>query len=115
MRSLTFVHRKTQGDVKLRLNWRRALERAQVVGAVVGLFGGVGSSMFGSVFTAAGWLVANEGARRWLSTSGAVLLLLTIPLLIIGGVCMDWAEKNRPGRNYKAVRYEYDDDEDGGL
>ena len=90
---------------------RRAIEQAQVAGAATGLFGGVASGAFGSVFTAAGWFVINAGAREWLSTTGAILLFLTIPLLIIGGFCMDWLEKGNPKRNPKGARYEDDDDE----
>jgi len=76
-----------------------------------GLVGGTGSAMFGSAFTAASWFVANEGARHWLSTIGTVLLFLTIPLLIFGGYCMDWMEKDKPQRDPKVVSYEDDDEE----
>jgi len=51
------------------------------------------------------------GARQWLSTTGTVLLFLTIPLLIIGGYCMDWVEKDKPQRDYRIVRDEDDDEE----
>ena len=91
--------------------WRRAIERAQVACVAAGLFGGVASAMFGGVFTAASWLVANEGARHWLSNTGAILLFLTIPLLIIGGFCLDWLEKDNPKRDPKVARYEDDDEE----
>jgi hypothetical protein len=87
------------------------LEQSQLLSAAAGLFGGVASAMLGSVFTAASWFVANEGARHWLSTAGTVLLFLTIPLLIFGGYCMDWMEKDKPQRHSKVVRYEDDDEE----
>jgi len=83
------------------------------MGVVAGLFGGVASGGFGAVFTAASWFVANQGARQWLSTAGATLLILTIPLLIIGGYCLDWMEKDRPQRGSKVVRYENEDDDEG--
>ena len=92
------------------MTWRRAIEKAQVAGAAAGLFGGVASGVFGAVSTAASWFVTNEGARQWLSTTGAILLFLTIPLLIIGGYCLDWMEKDRPQRHSKIARYEDDDD-----
>jgi hypothetical protein len=111
MCALAFAGRKAQSGAKRRMAWRRAIEQAQVACAAVGLFGGVASAMFGSVFTGASWFVANEGAQRWLSTTGAVLLFLTIPLLIIGGFCMDWLEKDNPKRDPKGARYEDDDDE----
>jgi hypothetical protein len=112
MYTTAFARRKTQAGVKPRVTWRRALEHAQVMGAVAGLFGGVGSGVFGGVFMAASWFVANEGARQWLSTTGAVLLFLTIPLLIIGGFCLDWLEKDKPQRAYRVVRYEDGDDDE---
>ncbi|HEU0177161.1 MAG TPA: hypothetical protein VFV58_23095 [Blastocatellia bacterium] len=109
---MAFVRRKAPAGAKPRVTGRRAIEQAQVACVVAGLFGGVASAMFGGVFTAASWFVANEGARRWLSTSGAILLFLTIPLLIIGGYCMDWIEKDKPQRGSKVVRYEDEDDDE---
>jgi hypothetical protein len=111
MRALAFIHRKAQVGVKPRLTGRRGIERAQFVGAAVGLFGALVSGVFGAVFTAASWFVANEDARRWLSTTGTVWLFLTIPLLIIGGYCMDWVEKDKTQRYSKVLRYEDDDEE----
>jgi apolipoprotein N-acyltransferase len=111
MYASAFVRRKEQAGEKSRLAWRRATEQAQIACAAAGLFGGVASAMFGAVFTGASWFVANEGARSWLSTAGAILLVLTIPLLILGGFCMDWLEKEDPRRDPKGARYE--DDEEG--
>jgi hypothetical protein len=91
--------------------WQRAIERAQIVGAAAGLFGAVAAAVFGTVFTAASWLLADEGARHWLSTAGTVSLFMTIPLLIIGGYCLDWTEKGKPRRDPKVARYEDDDEE----
>ncbi|MBO0858336.1 MAG: hypothetical protein J2P21_07715 [Chloracidobacterium sp.] len=99
-------------SAKSRAVWRRAIEHAKVACAAAGMFGGVASATFGSVFTGASWFVANEGARRWLSATGEVLLFLTIPLLIIGGFCMDWLEKDNPKRDPKGGRYEYEDDDE---
>jgi hypothetical protein len=111
MNALAFIHRKEQAGAKPRPIWRRAIERAQVMGMVAGLVGGCAAGMFGSVFTAASWLVANKGARQWLSTTRATLLFLTIPLLIISGFCMDWLEKDNPRRDRKAPRHEDDGEE----
>jgi hypothetical protein len=112
MCALAFVHRKAQARAKPRVAARRALKRAQVVGAAASLFGSVASGVFGAVFSAASWFVANEGARKWLSTIGATMLFLTIPLLIIGGYCMDWLEKDKPQRGSKVARYDEDDNEE---
>lgn len=89
-----------------------AIRQAQLVGAGVGLAGGLFAAMSGAVFTVASWFVANEGVRRWLSTAGTVLFFLTIPLIIFGGFCMDWVEKNKSRHGFKLVRYEKDDDDD---
>jgi uncharacterized membrane protein YfcA len=109
MNASAFAHRKA--EAKPRMTWRRAFERAQVAGAAAGLFGGVASGGFGAVFMAASWFVTNEGAHQWLSTTGTLSLFLTIPLLIIGGCCLDWLEKDKPQRAYRVVRYEGDDEE----
>jgi hypothetical protein len=111
MYASAFVRRKAQAGAKSRVTGRRVIEQAQIAGAAAGLFGGVASAMFGGVFTAASWFVADEGARRWLSTTGAILLFLTIPLLIIGGCCLDWLEKDNQRRDPKVARYEDDDEE----
>jgi hypothetical protein len=111
MRALAFINRKARVGVNPRVRGGRALRQAQVAGAAAGLFGGVASGTFGAVFTAAGWFVINEGVRQWLSTTGAILLFLTIPLLIIGGCCLDWMEKDEPQRGSKVVRHEGDDEE----
>jgi hypothetical protein len=90
---------------------RRRLVTAQVLGAVAGLAGGIFSALFGAAFTLASWLTRNQGARQWLSTIGTALFFLTVPLLIFGGYCMDWVEKDKPQRHSKVVRYEDEDDD----
>lgn len=111
MNALAFVQRKAQSGTSPRVAWRRAMKQAQVMSAVAGLIGGGLSGLIGSVFTAAGWLVANEGARQWLSTAGARLLFLTIPLLMIGGYFMDRMEKDNSQPDPKGARHEDDDEE----
>jgi hypothetical protein len=96
-----------------RLAIRRRITKAQSLGALFGLAGGIFSGLFGAAFTAASWFVANEGTHRWLSTIGTVLLFLTIPLLIFGGYCLDWMEKDKPQCYSKVVRYEDEDDDQG--
>ena len=94
-----------------RLMIRRLFAKAQVLGAVGGLAGGIFSALFGAAFTAASWLTRNQGARQWLSTIATALFFLTVPLLIFGGYCMDWIEKDKPQRHSKVVRYEDEDDD----
>jgi hypothetical protein len=111
MNALPFIHRKARAGAKPRPMLRQAIEQAQVMGMVAGLVGGGAAGMFGSVFTAASWLIPNKAARQWLSITGATLLFLTIPLLIIGGFCMDWLEKDNPRRDRKTPRYDDEEEE----
>ena len=111
MNTLTLLHQDAHVGAKPRVTGRRVRELAQVAGAVAGLAGSVLAGLLGALFTAASWFVTNEGARQWLSTAGTVLLFLTIPLLILGGYCMDWMEKDKPRCYSKVARYEDDDDQ----
>jgi len=89
-------------------NWR-ILEKAQTLGAVLGLMGGLLAALFGSLFTLVSWFSANEVARHSISNMGTTLLFLTIPLLILGGYCMDRLDKDKP---YGRSRISADDDDD---
>lgn len=105
------IDKNVRARVKPLGNLSGAIRQAQVVGAVVGLAGGIFAAASGAVFTAASWFVNNEGVRQWLSTAGTVLFFLTIPLIIFGAFCMDWADKDKPRRNPKVARYDDDDDQ----
>ena len=98
-------------EAKPRATIRRWIGKAQALGAVAGLAGGFFSALFGGAFTVASWLAANQVARQWLSTIGTALFFLTVPLLIFGGYCMDWMEKDKPQYHSKVVRYEDEDDD----
>ena len=102
----------SQTEANLRSPVRRWLAKAQALGAVAGLTPALFfSALFGAGFTVASWLADNQVARQWLSTIGTALFFLTVPLLIFGGYCMDWVEKDKPQRNSKVVRYEDLDDD----
>ncbi|HEV2665882.1 MAG TPA: hypothetical protein VG324_13275 [Blastocatellia bacterium] len=112
MDALVFVQMKNaQSGKKLYATSRRRLESAQTLGAAFGLMGGVLAALFGALFTVVSWFGANEGARHSLSTLGTTLLFLTIPLLIFGGYCLDWMEKDSPHRYSKVSRYDDGDEE----
>jgi hypothetical protein len=98
-------------EARPRLVILRLLAKAQVLGAVGGLAGGIFSALFGAAFMLASWLARNQGARQWLSTIGTALFFLTVPLLIFGGYCMDWMEKDKPQRHSKVARYKDEDDD----
>jgi hypothetical protein len=106
MNVLPFKSRAAQAGVGTRAAGARALKQAQVMGALAGLVGGAVAGLFGAVLTAASWFVINERARQIFSGTGTALLILTIPLLIFGGYCLDWMEKDMPRRFPKVIRYE---------
>ena len=86
-----------------RKSWR---EQARLVGAVVGLLGGLAASLGGSLLIVASWIVRQGAVQSWLSTSGTVLLYLTIPLLLLGACCLDWLEMKRQPRRLRIVPVE---------
>lgn len=67
-------------------NWRTA-------GAICGLGLGIISPLFGSVLTAISWFTGPHWHGLSLQRDGTVLLFLTIPFLILGGLCLDLADK----------------------
>ncbi|HQR32464.1 MAG TPA: hypothetical protein PLK30_06995 [Blastocatellia bacterium] len=110
MNALTSIHADTQASGTLETTGKWMLAKALIVGAMAGLVGSVAAGMSGALLTAASWLSVNEGARHWLSTAGSALLLLTIPLIIVGALCLDWMEKDQPQHRVAFLR---DDDDEG--
>jgi hypothetical protein len=108
MKVLSFTPRAAQVEIAPAVTGARARKQAQFMGALAGLVGSVMAGLFGSIFTAASWFVINEGARRWFATTGTILLSMTIPLMIFGGFCMDWMEKDLPRHHPKFARYKRD-------
>ena len=64
-----------------------------VCGAGIGLIGCALAPLFGILLTMVGWLEGNNGYGPLLHKLGTVFFLLTIPLLIFGGYCLDVLEK----------------------
>jgi hypothetical protein len=64
----------------------------EVTGAVCCFAGGISAALLGSALTASTWILGAE-AHPWVRGLGTALLILTIPLLILAGYCMDWAER----------------------
>ena len=73
------------------------------VGAIIGLSGGVVSALLGSVMTALSWFTGADGTARYVRTTGTVLLVMMIPLLIFGAHCLDLTEKRKKAN--KASRF----------
>lgn len=57
--------------------------------ACLGLCGGLLCAVLGSLLTAASWVTREPHSKMLLSRLGGLLLCLTIPLLLLGGFCLD--------------------------
>ena len=55
---------------------------------------GCWAEVIGSIFTAITW-VLGAAAHPWVRGLGTAFLIVTIPLLILAGYCMDWMERDR--------------------
>lgn len=83
----------------------------QATGALFGFVGGIVAPLLGALLLAGAWVMGNETNGLPLSGVGSILLLSTIPLLLIGGHCLDLLEKRneksgrtKTGADNKAVR-----------
>jgi hypothetical protein len=74
------------------------------LGAVLGLAGGAGCVLCGSIITAATWLTGAAGYGPFLHKLGTILLVLTIPLLLFGGHCLDLIEQQRDREQERRFR-----------
>jgi hypothetical protein len=72
-------------------NWRSA-------GAAGGLCFGLISALIGSAFTAISWFAGPYWHGFSIKHYGTVLLFLTVPLLIVGGHCLDLMEEHHKRR-----------------
>lgn len=71
---------------------RRIVGGWEAVAAFVCLAGGLFAALLGSVLTAITW-IAGADAHPWVRGVGTTFLVITIPLLILAGYCLDWAER----------------------
>jgi hypothetical protein len=69
----------------------------EATGAFCCFTGGIGAALLGSGLTAASWILGAQ-MHPWLHGLGTAFLIVTIPLLIFSGYCLDWAERktNKP-------------------
>lgn len=65
----------------------------QAVCAVLGLVGGVIAPFLGAAFDVTSWLTRSPVAVSRLHVLSIVACALTIPLLALGGLCLDLLEK----------------------
>ena len=74
-------------------------ERVRTWEAAGGAFcfiAGIGAGLLGSVLTASGWIIGAE-VHPWIHAAGTALLIVTIPLILFAGFCLDWSER-RPNK-----------------
>ncbi|MGI8733024.1 MAG: hypothetical protein ACR2LM_06960 [Pyrinomonadaceae bacterium] len=67
----------------------------EAIGALCCFSGGIVAAIVGSTLTVLTWII---GVHPWVRSVGTVLLVLTIPLLIFSGYCLDWMEQGRMNR-----------------
>lgn len=65
----------------------------QATGAVFCFTGVIIAALFGALLSAGAWVLGDETSGLSLHGVGSILLLSTIPLLLIGGCCLDFLEK----------------------
>jgi amino acid transporter len=96
---MTYGERKTRDakGARRRIEYRAAGVRWdwRSVGAVVGISGGVVSALVGAVLTAFSWFMSASEVSVYVRTTGTVLLVLMIPLLVFGAHCLDLTEKRK--------------------
>jgi hypothetical protein len=73
---------------------KRSVWTWEETGAVCCFAGGILAALLGSVLTATTWILG-AAAHPWVRGMGTALLIVTIPLLIFAGYCMDWMERDK--------------------
>ncbi len=68
------------------------VRKLEAAGGAFCFIAGILAATLGSLLTASGWITGVE-LHPWLHGAGTVLLVVTIPLIIFSGFCLDWAEQ----------------------
>lgn len=77
-----------------------------LLGANVGLSGGLLAALTGSLLTAISWFTAAGEDFSYARSLGTILLSMTIPLLIFGAHCLDLIDKRKDRRRASHLRKE---------
>jgi hypothetical protein len=64
----------------------------EALAAAVSFAGGIMATLFGILLNVITWILGAE-LHPWLRRSSTILFVLTIPLLIFSGYCLDWMER----------------------
>jgi hypothetical protein len=73
---------------------RNRVRRWEAVGGACCFLGGILAALLGSLLTASGWIVGAE-LHPWIHGAGTALLIVTIPLILFAGFCLDLAERGQ--------------------
>lgn len=79
----------------------------EATGAFLCFSAGIGAAILGSLLTASTWFVG-AALHPWLHGLGTALLIITIPLLIFSGYCLDWAERDASNQRQEGPLHELD-------
>ena len=71
---------------------KRTVVNWEATGAFCCFTGGIGAGLLGFVLTAISWSLGAQ-LHPWMHGLGTALLIITIPLLIFSGYCLDWLER----------------------
>lgn len=80
---------------------RQVASSWEAISAFCCLAGGIMAGIVGTIVSALAWIIGGE-LHPWVRGLGSGLLIVTIPLLILAGYCLDWMEgkKKEPTRGF---------------
>lgn len=70
---------------------KRNLALIESAGAIACFVGGILAGLLGTLLSASAWILGGD-QHPLVHGLGTALLVVTIPLLILAGYCMDWLE-----------------------
>jgi hypothetical protein len=74
----------------------------EAAGAFCCFSGGIGAAVVGTVLTGVAWVLGAQ-FHPWLHGLGTAFLVVTIPLLIFSGYCLDWEEERSRSKGAREV------------
>ena len=77
----------------MRREIKRNLALVESAGAIACFVGGILAGVLGTLLSASAWILGGD-QHPVVHGLGTAFLLITIPLLILAGYCMDWLERD---------------------